>query len=188
MSANWFPKRYADAVQRLRVASGFILLLAFAWFANPTKLSMLIGLPVAILGLALRAWAAGHLAKDQDLAVSGPYAYVRNPLYIGTATVALGIVVAAQSAWLVLIFVLVFVLVYLPAIELEEQHLRDIFPSYESYATHVHRLMPTRKWRQATGNFSWARYRRNEEYKASLGFLIAVVWLAWKCWLRYSVT
>ena len=67
-----FPKPYADIAARLRVPSGFLLVAAFAWLANPTTMSLVAGVPVSVLGLALRAWAAGHLAKNQNLAVSGP--------------------------------------------------------------------------------------------------------------------
>jgi protein-S-isoprenylcysteine O-methyltransferase Ste14 len=176
-----FPKRYADFVQRLRVTCGFILLVGFAWLSQPTPDFMLAGLPVSVLGLWLRGWAAGHLAKDRELATSGPYAYLRNPLYAGTLIVALGIVIASRNIWLALIFAAVFLLVYLPAVELEEQHLRGIFPEYAIYAGHVRRFLPARKW-NGTRRFSWALYRRNEEYKALLGFLLAVAWLLWKLW------
>ncbi len=183
-----FPKRYADFVQRLRVACGFVLLFAFAWLSSPSRTSMLIGLPVSVLGLWLRAWATGHLKKDRELATSGPYAYIRNPLYAGTLIVALGIVLASRSVWLTIVFAAVFLLVYLPAVELEEQHLRDIFPSYAPYAECVHRFLPLGKWHGAPGRFSWSLYRKNEEYKAAIGFLIAAAWLVWKCWLAETVT
>ena len=177
-----FPKRYADRVQRLRVAFGFVLLVAFAWLAEPSWTSLSVGLPVSLLGLGLRAWSAGHLAKNQQLATTGPYAYIRNPLYVGTLIVALGIVIASRNPWLAAIFAAVFFLVYLPAIELEEQHLRDLFPGYASYALTVRRFVPGCKWPGTAKQFAWILYRRNQEYKALLGFLIAVVWLAWKCW------
>ena len=178
-----FPKPYADFVARLRVAFGFVLLITFAWLSDPTIRSAAIGLPISILGLLLRGWATGHLAKNQELATSGPYAYIRNPLYLGTLIVAAGIVIASRNWILAAIFAAVFLLVYLPVIELEEQHLRNIFPGYSDYASHVHRLLPTRKWPGNATPFSWSLYRRNEEYKALLGFLLAVAWLAWKCWL-----
>lgn len=146
---------------------------------------MWVGLPVACLGLALRAWAAGHLAKDRQLAISGPYAYMRNPLYAGTLVVALGVMIASRSWWLAFIFTAVFCLIYLPAIELEEQHLSEIFPAYSAYAGQVLRFLPVRKWPGAADRFSWARYRRNEEYKALVGFLLAAAWLVWRC-LRLS--
>jgi protein-S-isoprenylcysteine O-methyltransferase Ste14 len=120
------------------------------------------------------------LAKNEDLATSGPFSYVRNPLYLGTLITAAGLVVAAREVWLVLLFAAVFVLVYLPVIELEEQHLRKIFPNYNNYAARIHRFLPLAKWPGQNKAFSFPLYRRNEEYKAFLGFLVAVGWLAWK--------
>jgi protein-S-isoprenylcysteine O-methyltransferase Ste14 len=177
-----FPKPYADFVARVRVPSGFLLLVAFAWLSNPSRLSMLIGLPISLLGLWLRTWATGHLAKDQQLASTGPYAYIRNPLYAGTLIVAAGILIAARDALLGIIFILAFSLIYLPVIELEEQHLREIFPDYATYAAEVNRFFPVRKWMGSRRRFSWSLYLRNEEYKALLGFLLASAWLVWKCW------
>jgi protein-S-isoprenylcysteine O-methyltransferase Ste14 len=179
----WFPKKYADFVQRLRVACGFVLLVTFAWLSRPSVHSMAIGLPVSILGLLLRGWATGHLAKDQQLATSGPYAYIRNPLYAGTLIVAAGIVIASRDAWLAIIFAAVFLLVYLPTIELEEQHLRGKFASYAQYAQCVPRFIPRHYWARNSRRFSWVLYRRNEEYKALIGFAVAVAWLL--CKLRY---
>jgi len=86
-------------------------------------------------------------------------------------------VVAARSIWLGILFAVVFLFVYLPAIELEEQHLRVIFREYAAYARRVHRFLPLAKWRGTAARFSWKRYWRNEEYKAAAGFLIAVFWL-----------
>jgi protein-S-isoprenylcysteine O-methyltransferase Ste14 len=182
ISRYWFPKPYADFVARLRVPSGFLLLIAFLWLSNPSRFSILVGLPISALGLWLRAWATGHLAKDQQLASTGPYAYVRNPLYTGTLIVAAGVVVAARNMLLAAIFVIVFILIYVPVIELEEQHLHDIFPSYATYAARVHRFFPVRKWKGLEIRFSWSLYFHNQEYKALLGFLLAVACLAWKCW------
>src|SRR5205085_7118354 len=113
-----FPKPYADRVARWRVATGFVLVAAFAWFSQPDFNSLLIGLPVSVLGLLLRGWATGHLEKNIRLAESGPYAYVRNPLYVGTLLVAAGLVVAARQWALALIFTTVFLLVFLPVIVL----------------------------------------------------------------------
>lgn len=95
---HWFPKPYADAVARLRVPAGFVMLAAFAWFSHPTARTLLFGIPLSLDGLALRAWAAGHLAKNQRLAQSGPYAATRNPLYLGSLITALGLAAAGNSA------------------------------------------------------------------------------------------
>jgi protein-S-isoprenylcysteine O-methyltransferase Ste14 len=179
----WFPKPYADFVQRLRVASGFLLLIAFAWLSRPSPRSVALGLPISIFGLWLRAWAAGHVAKDQHLATSGPYSYIRNPLYAGTLIVAGGIVIASRDIWLAVIFAAAFLLVYLPSIELEEQHLRSKFRSYADYADRVPRFIPMRRSPGQSQQFSWTLYRRNEEYKASLGFALAAVWLIAKLFL-----
>ncbi|HEY6987670.1 MAG TPA: isoprenylcysteine carboxylmethyltransferase family protein [Bryobacteraceae bacterium] len=172
-----FPKRYSDFVQRFRVAGGFLLLVVFTWLSQPTRASLVAGLSIAVAGLWLRGWAAGHLAKNEQLAISGPYAYMRNPLYAGTLIAALGMVIAARSAWLGILFAVVFLFVYLPAIELEEQHLCVIFPEYAAYAQRIHRFLPFAKWKGRPLRFSWKRYWRNEEYKAAAGFLIAILWL-----------
>ena len=177
-----FPKPYADVVARLRVPSGFLIVAVFGWFSQPTNLSMLIGVPLSLLGLALRAWAAGCLAKNQNLATSGPYAYTRNPLYIGTLLVAAGLAVAASSIGLAVLFAVVFLLVYLPVIQNEEQHLRKIFPEYAPYAERVPALFPRLTPAPAThpNPFRTALYMKNQEYQAGLGFLAGIAFLLWK--------
>lgn len=175
-----FAKPYADIAQRLRVPCGFVLLITFGWLSQPRPKSMLLGLPIAAGGLLLRGWASGHLAKNRELATSGPYSYIRNPLYLGTCITAAGIVIASRSGWLAGIFGAAFVLIYLPAVELEEQHLRAIFPRYAEYAGQVRRFLPTSKYSGSDRAFSPALYRRNQEYKALAGFLIAVGWLLWR--------
>ena len=176
-----FPKRYADTVARLRVSSGFLLVLVFAWFSRPTPASLLWSMPIALAGLAIRAWAAGCLAKNQQLATGGPYAYSRNPLYIGTLLVAAGLSLAARSAGLALLFGAVFLLVYLPVIQLEEQHLRKLFPEYAGYAARVPMLWP--KFRAVPGMgptpFRMALYLKNQEYQAAAGFAVGVLYLGW---------
>ena len=179
MPYYFFPKRYADFAQRLRAPSGFVLVAAFAYWAAPTAQSLAMGVPVSVLGLLLRGWAAGHLAKNQRLAIGGPYALTRNPLYLGTALVAAGLAVASRQPALAALFIAAFVLVYLPAIELEEQHLRALFPEYEEYARRVPR-MGFRIAGQGSGNFQMALYRKNEEYKAAAGFLAGMALLVWK--------
>jgi len=180
MRRYWFPKHYADEVQRARVPFGFILLAAFAYYSAPTPLSLSVGLPVSFLGVLLRAWAAGHLAKNEELAISGPYAWIRNPLYLGTLTAAAGLVVASREVWLAVLFGLVFLLVYFPAIELEEQHLRKLFPGYREYANEVPLLIPNGRPIPSTNGFRFALYRRNQEYQALAGFLAGSVLLLWK--------
>ena len=185
-----FPKPYADAVARLRVPSGFLLVVVFAWFSRPTPFSMAVGVPLSLAGLALRAWAAGCLAKNRQLATGGPYAYTRNPLYIGTLLVAAGLAVAACSIGLAALFAAVFLLVYLPVIQNEEQHLRNIFPEYAEYAERVPALIPRLAPRpnpagegeDAANPFRAGLYLTNQEYQAGLGFLAGMLFLLWKVW------
>ncbi|HWC97293.1 MAG TPA: isoprenylcysteine carboxylmethyltransferase family protein [Candidatus Sulfopaludibacter sp.] len=178
-----FPKRYADAVARLRVPSGFLIVVVFGLLSHPTRESLWAGLPISLCGLALRAWAAGCLAKNRELATGGPYAYTRNPLYIGTLLVAAGLVVASRNVFLGVLFAAVFLFVYLPVIQLEEQHLRKLFPEYAAYAEAVPALLP-RITAAASKNpqpFRFALYLKNQEYQAGAGLAAGMLFLLWIC-------
>ena len=177
-----FPKRYADAVARLRVPAGFLIVAVFAWFSEPSERSLWIGVPVSLCGMAVRGWAAGCLAKNQQLATGGPYAYTRNPLYIGTLLVAAGLAIAARSIGLAGLFAVVFVLVYLTVIELEEQHLRRLFPQYEHYAGAVPVLWPrlTAYPKRGPNPFEPGLYLKNQEYQAAAAWIGGVLYLLWK--------
>ena len=177
-----FPKPYADRVARLRVPSGFLIVAAFAWFSHPSARSLAVGLPVSAVGIAIRAWAAGCLAKNQQLATGGPYAYTRNPLYLGTLMVAAGLAIAARSPGLAILFALVFLLVYLPVIQLEEQHLRRLFPDYDGYAAEVPALWPrlTPFPPKNPNPFRLSLYLNNQEFQAGVGFAAGSLFLLWK--------
>jgi len=176
-----FPKPYADAVAKVRVLCGFVMAAAFVWLSAPNAASLAAGVPVAAAGLVLRGWAAGHLEKNLALAQTGPYAFVRNPLYLGTAMAAAGFAIAARRWEVAALFAAVFVLVYWPVVELEEQHLSDLFQTFGEYARRVPRLIPRLRARSAGSKpFRWSLYRRNREYEASLGFLAALAVLIWK--------
>jgi protein-S-isoprenylcysteine O-methyltransferase Ste14 len=179
-----FPKPYADRVAKLRVPFGFVLVAAFLWLSEPTWTSLATGVPVSVVGLVIRGWAAGHLEKNLALTETGPYAYVRNPLYLGTLAVAAGLVIASRRWELGVLFAAVFLLIYLPVVELEEQHLRTLFPAYEDYARRVPKLMPLGGKSPTTKHFQWALYRRNREYEALLGFIAGLAVLCWKAALR----
>jgi protein-S-isoprenylcysteine O-methyltransferase Ste14 len=175
-----FPKPYADFVARLRVASGFGLVLAFAWLAQPDFRSLFCGFPVSVAGLLLRAWATGYLEKNIRLAEGGPYAYVRNPLYLGTLIVAAGLVIASRRWVLAALFAAVFLLIYLPVIELEEQHLNKLFPNFADYSKRVRSLWPALHPAKSDARFRWSQYVRNQEYQALLGFLAGEIFLILK--------
>jgi protein-S-isoprenylcysteine O-methyltransferase Ste14 len=177
-----FPKSYAALVQRLRVPGGFVLLACFGFLAHPSLPSILASIPVILTGLGLRGWAAGHLEKDRNLADSGPYAYTRNPLYLGSFIVALGFAVAASSWILAVIVVAVFLGIYLPVMEREEEHLLAIFPAYVDYAARVPLLWP-KPARQGSQVFRMTVYLKNEEYKAALGVALCLAVLGAKLYL-----
>ena len=86
-------------------------------------------------GLLLRGLASGHVQKDKQLTTSGPYAYTRNPLYLGSLMLAAGFAIAARSWWIVGILILMFALIYVPVIAGEERFLRQTFPEYADYAS-----------------------------------------------------
>jgi protein-S-isoprenylcysteine O-methyltransferase Ste14 len=178
-----FPKPYADLVQKLRVPIGLVVAAGFGWFAHPSGLSMLAGMPLAASGLALRAWAAGHLRKNQKLTTSGPYAWVRNPLYVGTLLAAGGCLIAASQPVLGWVTLAAFVLIYTPVVEQEEQHLRKLFPEYDEYARRVPQFLPRLPRAKSGQEFSYAIYQQNKEYKALLGLLWAYAFLVLKAFL-----
>jgi protein-S-isoprenylcysteine O-methyltransferase Ste14 len=179
-----FPTRYAGTVQRLRVPSGFLLAAAYVWLARPAWASLAWGAPLCVAGLALRAWAAGHLEKDRALTTSGPYAWLRNPLYAGTLLAALGCAVAAGRVSLFLLIAAVFSFVYLPVIGLEEQHLRTLFPEFENYSEKVPMLVPRLPRPAPEKRFRWALYARNKEWKALGGLALVQAFLVGRLLLR----
>ena len=175
-----FPKPYADAMAKLRVPGGLVLVVAFLWLAEPSARSLAIGLPVSLAGLVVRGWAAGHLEKDRELTDTGPYAHVRNPLYLGTLSAAAGLVIASRRWELGVVSAAVFALIYLPVVELEEQHLRVLFPAYPEYQLRVPKLLPRLSpGAPETKHFQWTLYLRNREYEALAGFVAAAaaLWL-----------
>ncbi len=176
-----FPKKFAEFVARTRVLAGFGVIVAFLWLSTPSLRSVVAGGLIALVGVAIRAWAAGHLAKNQELATSGPYAYVRNPLYVGTLTAGIGFAVAGAE-WLIGgLVVLFFVVYYLPVVEEEERHLAKILDGYDEYRRRTPKLIPrlTPAYAGGTG-FRKDLYLRNQEYQAFIGYLIVLGILAAK--------
>ncbi|MBI3669179.1 MAG: isoprenylcysteine carboxylmethyltransferase family protein [Acidobacteria bacterium] len=172
---------YGKLAARMRVPSGFLVAALYLVYSRPRWESLAAGLAVALVGIALRAWAAGHLTKNEALATSGPFACTRNPLYLGTLTAAAGFALAGWNLWLALLFAAYFGAVYLPVIGEEESHLRKLFPEYAAYAARVPLLVPQFPIAHGrSGGFRWALYFRNQEYNALLGFLAGAVVLVWK--------
>jgi protein-S-isoprenylcysteine O-methyltransferase Ste14 len=170
--------------RRLRVPLGFAFAVAYVWLAHPTRMSLLIGGLLLLPGLLLRSLASGHVQKDKQLTTSGPYAYTRNPLYLGSLILAVGFAVAARNWWIVGAMLAIFAVIYIPVIGGEESFLRYTFPQYDDYARHVPRLLPrlTRYGNQRAA-YSSELYWKHREYQSALGclavLLILVVKLLW---------
>jgi protein-S-isoprenylcysteine O-methyltransferase Ste14 len=180
---------YAAWAARWRVPLGFLLGAAYLIFCRPTVRLLIAGGTVAAAGLALRAYAAGHLAKNQRLAMGGPYAYTRNPLYLGSALLGAGLAVAGgwkEYRWiLALAYLVLFAAIYGPVIRREEEYLRREFGEvYDRYAQRVPLFFPRLHRAEGGEKFQWKQYRKNHEYKAFLGFLAVMIFLAFKVWLR----
>lgn len=168
---------------RTRVPLGFLFAAAYLWFARPLWLWILAGCVLVIAGLAVRAAASGHIRKNRELATTGPYAYTRNPLYLGSILIAAGFVLAARNPWIAIAALLMFLIIYLPVIKAEETYLRSAFPGYSEYAAHVPRLLPRLvPWRpdgavvspEYAPTFSSELYRRHREYQAALGSVLMI--------------
>lgn len=172
---------WSRVARRIRVPLGFIFAVVYVWLARPTRTSLVVGGLVLIPGLVLRGLASGHVQKDKQLTISGPYAYTRNPLYLGSLVLAGGFAIAARSWWIVGIMLLMFALIYIPVIAGEERYLRQAFPEYEDYARHVPRLwMRFSPYGGMQSAYSSARYWKHREYQASVGCAVVLAILAVK--------
>jgi protein-S-isoprenylcysteine O-methyltransferase Ste14 len=170
--ANW-----AKIATRSRVPVSFLIAGLSLWLAHPTLLSLAAGAGVALVGLCLRAIASGHIDKNVRLAVTGPYAFTRHPLYLGSILIALGIVVAARSWWVAIGVCILFLAIYLPVIKAEEGYLRATFADYPDYAASVPRfglrVTPYQAGaREGQPRFSRALYLWHREYNAALCVLL----------------
>ena len=156
--------------RRIRVPLGFAFAAFYLWIARPSWKSVALGTLIAIPGILLRALASGHVKKNEELTTTGPYAYTRNPLYLGSLIMAIGFALAARSVWVLIIIVLMFFVIYLPVIRGEEVFLRSTFPAFEEYARCVPRLLPrARAFSRSPGAFSRHLYWQHREYNAVLG-------------------
>lgn len=176
---------YTAWASRWRVPLGFLLGAAYLLLSRPTLKLLILGGAVAAVGLVIRAYAAGHLAKNQRLATSGPYAHTRNPLYLGSALAGAGFAVAGGSWILALACMVLFATIYWPVIRREEEHLRREFGEvYDRYAQRVPLFFPRLCRPEGGERFQWKQYRKNREYEAFLGYLGLIIFLAFKIWLR----
>lgn len=167
---------------RWRVRLGYPLAVAVLWFARPTPRGILLGALIGIFGLGLRAYAAGYLHKQEVLTVGGPYAYTRNPLYLGSAILALGAGVAAHSWVSGGVLLLYFVVFYPVVMRREEKELLVRHgAAFQEYALAVPLFLPRLRAAklpgESTGAFSFSQYLKNHEWQASLGFVLLLLTL-----------
>lgn len=167
---------WSRVATRSRVPLGFIFAAGYLWFAGPTWTSIAAGFAIAIVGILVRALASGHIQKNAALATGGPYAYTRNPLYLGSIIIAIGFIVAARNWWIGLATLAMFTFIYLPVIKAEEKYLRSTFAGYNEYASAVPRLFPRftpyQSGESSEAQFSSALYMRHREYNAAIGSVL----------------
>lgn len=184
------PRGWRRIARRARVPLGFVVAALFLVFARPSWTTLAWGLVLIVPGLWLRAYAAGYVKKNAELTRTGPYAYTRNPLYLGSMSIAAGFAVAAGRWWLALLLVVMFLAIYVPTILSEEEFLRGAFPQFEEYAQRVPRLLPRltparfKDAERGMGRFSTDRYRHHREYNASIGAAALYVALMLRMWLH----
>lgn len=171
-------------LQRIRVPLGFLFAILFIVFSRPNRWTLIVGGVVAVIGLLIRAWASGHIRKASQLAVSGPYAYTRNPLYLGSLILGLGFTIAAGVWWLALVFIALFLGIYLPVMRVEVDDIRHIFgEKFDEYERNVPLLIPRLTvWKDTSVKFDSALYFRYREYRAAMGAAAAMIILAAKAW------
>jgi protein-S-isoprenylcysteine O-methyltransferase Ste14 len=173
-------------MQRWRVPLGFVCAALFILLAKPTPITLLAGGAISLLGLAVRAWSAGHIRKNDALATSGPYAYTRNPLYFGSFLLGVGFTVASARWPLALLFIALFLGIYFPVMRVESSTLAGLFgESYQHYAAAVPLFFPRVTAYSGSDEalrFDGRLYMRYREYQAGLGLLIAWGLLAFKAY------
>jgi protein-S-isoprenylcysteine O-methyltransferase Ste14 len=160
---------------RARVPLGFAFAAAYLWFARPAWAWIAAGSVLVVAGLAIRAAASGHIKKNRQLTTTGPYAYSRNPLYLGSILIAIGFVVAARNVWIAAGAALMFVIIYVPVVIAEEKYLRSVFADYDQYAANVPRFFPRLTGYtsgEPGGEYSWELYMKHREYQATFGSVL----------------
>jgi protein-S-isoprenylcysteine O-methyltransferase Ste14 len=165
---------------RWRVRLGYPLAIAVLYFSWPTPRSIFLGALAGVIGLWVRSYAAGYLHKQEVLTVTGPYAYTRNPLYLGSAILALGAGLATRSWKSALILMVYFAVFYSMVMRREEKELRLRHgASFEEYARAVPlfipRLTAAKVPGDSAGSFSLAQYKKNHEWQAAVGFLFLLL-------------
>jgi protein-S-isoprenylcysteine O-methyltransferase Ste14 len=162
-----------ETLARRRVALGFVAAVAVLLLARPTPLAWRIGVVMAACGEAIRIWAAGHLEKGSEVTRSGPYRWTRHPLYLGSSTIAVGVIVASRSVIVAMLIAVYMVATITAAVRVEEAFLTRRFgDAYDRYRASRAEPMPRR--------FSATRAIRNREHRAVAGLAAGFALLALK--------
>jgi len=177
---------WQKVARRIRVPLGFLFAGIYIWLARPTWRSIVLGTSIAVVGLVVRALASGHVRKNEELTTTGPYAYTRNPLYMGSLIIAFGFTLASRSWIIAALGTAMLLIIYLPVIRAEEKFLRATFPEFADYSRRVPRLFPRiRVIQGSAGSFSAHLYWKHREYHAAVGAaLIVAVLVAKALWFR----
>ncbi len=175
-------------MRKLRLKAVWLLIVPFFWFARPTPRLLLIGLVMAVVGACIRGWAAGTIHKERELTTTGPYAFTRNPLYVGSFLIGAGVTAAGGQWVFVVLFLLFYAGVYGRTMQGEAELLTELFGDrFRHYQANVlavvPRLTPYRAPDGAGAGFRWEQYRRNREWEAGLGVAAAFAFLAARWWL-----
>ena len=171
---------------RWRVPAGFLMAAVVFWLAAPTRLSLVAGGAVAVVGESLRIWAAGHLRKSSEVTVSGPYRYVAHPLYVGSSIMGAGLAVAGNRVGVVVLVAAYLLVTIAAAVRSEETFLRDRFgDGYEMYKRGASADGPPHEaselsHAEAGRRFSFTRATANREYRAVAGLIVAWLVLVFK--------
>lgn len=166
---------WGKIAQRLRVPFGTLLGIVFLILMHPSRRSLWIGGLIALVGASIRLWAAGYIEKGKTLAQSGPYALTRNPLYLGSLLMALGILLAGQGYWLLIPFGVFFAGFYYPVMRAEEQELLQGYgEDFKAYSRRVPLFIPAfRHPVHGSSGFLWSRVIRNREHRTLMGLMLA---------------
>jgi protein-S-isoprenylcysteine O-methyltransferase Ste14 len=164
---------------RMRVALGFVFGVLVLILAQPTGRSLLIGMSIAGCGELFRIWAAGHVHKAREVTASGPYRLVPHPLYVGSSVMGLGLAIACTSVPVAVLIALYLATTLTAAIKSEEAFLRRTFgDQYDLYRSGV--AAKRRDRGTARRRFSLSQAMANREYRAVVGFVVALLLLIWK--------
>lgn len=175
--ASWVVKA-RSVLQWWRVPLMTLFVAVGVYLINRKTDWLWVGMVATFFGELMQLWAASHLRKDKALATSGPYSYIRNPMYFGRFFVLLGFMIMIQQAWwektqvmnvplLVVGYIILFALYVYSRIGREEERLRGIFgEDYIHYCNEVCRFRPrlTPYSKASSTRLQWAKIVANHEY------------------------